>query len=216
MTLSFLGQKEKMLVLFWLAILYFYFQIHQLTFQMMVSQSMISLSQHDFFLIGWGITVISKIILCSPFLYILCLKSSNMCLKSQNFFLGASPPGPTKSEIWFTDSVSILLSQTINKISTVDCSKKSTTPYRQILRSESGGGGSYFASTVKFVLLICQLSFLWRLVEALKWKIYYFIRFSAQTSTLGAFFIYRGCEIACPPYSDLRICRYGVVLFFER
>ena len=38
-----------------------------------------------FFWIGWGITVISKIIFCPILLYILCLKSSNMCLKSQKF-----------------------------------------------------------------------------------------------------------------------------------
>ena len=41
MTLIFLGQKEKkMIVLFWLAVFCFYFQIHQLTFEMMASQSM--------------------------------------------------------------------------------------------------------------------------------------------------------------------------------
>ena len=28
--------------------------------------------------------------------------------------------------------------------------------------------------------------------------------------------IYRGCAIASPPDSDLRVCRYGVLLFLER
>ena len=37
-----------------------------------------------------------------------------------------------------------------------------------------------------------------RLGKALKWKIYYFIGFSAQALTLVVFFNYRGCHITSP------------------
>ena len=91
------------------------------------------------FAIGRGITLISKIIFCSTLLYILCLKSSNMCSKFQKNFWGTSPPGPPKSKFLFTGLEKLVLSLKTYTNSTFDCSNKSTTPYRQILRSESGG-----------------------------------------------------------------------------
>ena len=91
-----------MIVLFWLAILCFYFQIHQLTFQMMASQSMISLSQHDSFLfLNWvgNNSHFQNYFLFNPSLYFV-LEIIKHVTKIQKKISGGRRP---KSKFLFTD-----------------------------------------------------------------------------------------------------------------
>ena len=105
MTLSFLGQKEKNDCSFLASnILFLFSNSSSYISNDGITINDFSFSTCQFFVwIGWGITVIFKIIFYWTLLYILRLKSSNMWLKSQKIFRGASPPEPPKSKFLFTD-----------------------------------------------------------------------------------------------------------------